>query len=106
MRAFLTVAACVALVGQLGVILGTFAEGRDGQGMRAHVEQAGTAIHYAHGDFCGLCQARSLQSMAALPAHMAPDSPAIVAPSAALALRTVDFDVILPSPPRAPPHLS
>jgi hypothetical protein len=106
MRQFLTTAACVALVGQLGVMLGTLGEGRDGQGTRAHVEQAGTSIHYAHGDNCGLCQARSLQSMASLAPSVGPGNPLSVMPSAAVEEGQHVSDVFLQSPPRAPPQLS
>jgi len=106
MRGFLTLAACVAIVGQLGVMLGTIAEGRDGQGMRSHVEQAGTSIHYAHSDLCGLCQARTLQTVAALPPRMAPVSILRAAPSVAAGVAPDVAEFFLPSPPRAPPHLS
>jgi hypothetical protein len=106
MRSFLTIAACVALVGQLGVMLGTIAEGRDGQGMRSHVEQAGTSIHYAHSDLCGLCQARSLQTMGAPPPRVAPVSVLSATPSLAADVAPIVSEFFLPSPPRAPPQLS
>jgi len=102
-RVFLTIAALVALVGQLGIVVGTLAEGRDGQGMRAHVEQAGTSIHYAHGDLCGLCQARTAQSVASLPQCMPPAPRVCTPPTAQADIRAIVIDLFAPNPSRAPP---
>jgi hypothetical protein len=103
MRAFVRVAAYIAVVGQLAVLLGTLAEGRDGIGMASHVEQLGTSIHYAHSDVCALCQARSLQSLSAQGPAMLPDGPGEGVPFAAVAERPVIVELHLPNPSRAPP---
>jgi hypothetical protein len=103
MRSFLRVAACVAIVGQLAVMLGTIADGRDGPGMASHVEQAGTSIHYAHSDACGLCQVRSLQSMASAAPSVPVPALVCVAPSACVSESAIVADFFVPNPSRAPP---
>lgn len=51
----------LVFVAQLVLALTPLLEGRDGPDARAHVEEAGIAIHHAHDDaFCSACTARHL----------------------------------------------
>lgn len=102
-RCLVTIGACLAIVAQLSVALASLAEAREGQGMGAHFEQAGTSLHYAHSDVCAVCQARSLHGLTVrTPEPLASsfvDAPAIVSVSD----RLIAADLSSPNDPRAPP---
>ena len=98
-------AACVAIVGQLAVLLGSVAEDRDGAGMQAHVEQAGTSVHYAHSDICGLCQARSLHGLSVAAPRLQPIPPLSSEPDRSLRDVVVASHLFAPTASRAPPRL-
>lgn len=104
-RSLLRRAACIAIVGQLAVLLGSVAEDRDGAGMQAHVEQAGTAAHYAHGDLCGLCQARSLHGLSTAAPQIPPAGLIRDEPTASAADLAVASDLFASTASRAPPLL-
>jgi hypothetical protein len=104
-RSLLRRAACLAVVGQLAVLLGSVADERDGAGMQSHVEQAGTSAHYAHGDICGLCQARSLHGVSVTALKLRSTGPLCDEPNAAVGTLAVSFDLFAPTASRAPPRL-
>ncbi|HKO17209.1 MAG TPA: hypothetical protein VJU87_13305 [Gemmatimonadaceae bacterium] len=80
-------AAVLAVVAQLAVVVAPIAEGREGVGAPAHVEAAGTHLHYSHNETtCAACQARLLHGTVVL----AP------APMAAPALHAFDGDAPAP----------
>jgi hypothetical protein len=63
-----TIAALVAIVGQVAMAFVPLAEGAEGRSMASHVERGGTSAHYAHNDAnCAACQARTLLGLASRP---------------------------------------
>jgi len=105
-RSFIRGATCIAIIGQLAVLLGSIADERDGAGSRAHVEQGGTSAHYAHSDSCGLCQARSLHGLSVASPQLPPAVVVDDEPSASVGSLAVAADLRLPSLSRAPPRVS
>ena len=99
----ISIGACLAVVGQLSVAFATIAEAREGQGMGAHVEQAGTSTHYAHGDACAICQARSLQGLTTRAAELFSSSSVRSSTIESITDRVVASDLFSPGNPRAPP---
>lgn len=106
MRWLFTIGACAAIVGQLSVALATLAEAREGQGMGAHVEAAGTATHYAHGEECAICQARSLHGLASRSPEAWLSSDVRSTALVSFADRFIAPGSFSPSHPRAPPSTS
>jgi len=69
-----TLAAIVAVVGQVAMAFVPLAEGAEGRSMAPHVERGGTSAHYAHNEAnCAACQARTLHGLAARPSVPLPD---------------------------------
>jgi hypothetical protein len=51
----------LVIIAQLVIALTPLLEGRDGPDARAHVEEAGTAIHHVHDEaYCSACTVRHL----------------------------------------------
>jgi len=63
-----TIAAVVAIVGQVAMAFVPLAEGAEGRSMASHVERGGTSAHFAHNEAnCVACQARTLMGLASRP---------------------------------------
>ena len=98
------VAAALGFVAQGTLVLAAIAEGREGIGAAAHVEQSGTRAHYAHEPAtCAACQARSIHSTTATP--FAPNLGATPYSSAPrIGVEQAPFTETFPDHnPRAPP---
>jgi hypothetical protein len=104
-RHLVMIGAMFAIVGQVSVAVATIAEAREGQGMSSHVEQTGTATHYAHGDSCALCYARSLHGLSSRAAIPVAIYESISTNVIAATLRPVATGYLSLGQSRAPPVL-
>lgn len=104
-RWLVTIGAYLAIVAQLSVALASVGDARD-QSAGVHVEQAGTSLHYAHSDTCGICQAQSLHGLAARTAEPVPRIAAGSAAPVSGEDQLFVAELFSPKSSRAPPSRS
>ena len=105
-RCLVILGASLAIGGQATVVLASLADARSESSIGPHVEMAGTSIHYVHDETCAICQAKSLQALAARVPESAPTTIYRCAAFVLVAHRVIVLDRSSPISSRAPPRVS